>query len=194
MNYDVILASVGGQGGLSVANVVAGAACIEGLFVKQSELHGMSQRGGAVLSSIRLSDKPVASDIIPSGVASLLLSFEPLECLRYLKFLSPQGTIITATNPLINIPNYPNQDELLSNIKSLKKTQLKNVALIDAVALAKEAGNILTGNIVMVGAASHVLPIKTETLKNSIRNFFSKKGEKIVDMNLRAFELGRNAL
>ncbi|HSE37567.1 MAG TPA: 2-oxoacid:acceptor oxidoreductase family protein, partial [Blastocatellia bacterium] len=112
MKYDIILAGVGGQGVLSVSAVIGSAARSQGLFVKLSEVHGMSQRGGGVVANLRLADKPIASDLIPLGGASMILSMEPLESLRYLNYLSPEGVLITSTNPVVNIPDYPNLDEL----------------------------------------------------------------------------------
>ena len=186
MKYDVILAGVGGQGVLSVSAVIAFSAMKEGLFVKQSEVHGMSQRGGAVSSNLRLSDEPIASDLVSKGCASMILSMEPMESLRYLDFLSPDGILITDSTPYENIPIYPNIDEIYSAIKSLP-----NYLLVDAHKLAKEAGSARATNMVITGAASHHLPINVETMKQYIRDIFARKGEKIVESNLKAFELGR---
>lgn len=189
MNYDIVLCGVGGQGGISVSVVIAKAAMAEGLRVKQSEVHGMSQRGGEVLAHLRLSDKEPASPTIPKGCASLILSFEPLEALRYLPWLAADsGTVISATSPLKNMAGYPDAEAVLAELKALPRR-----LLLDADAMAREAGNVKTANMVLVGAAAKHLPIKPESLIAAIREQFARKGEAIVDANLRAFEHGRKA-
>jgi indolepyruvate ferredoxin oxidoreductase, beta subunit len=104
MKKDIILAGVGGQGILSIAAIIGYAAVQTGLYLKQAEVHGMSQRGGDVQSNLRLSDKPIASDLIPHGQADMILSVEPMESLRYLPFLNPEGWLVTNTKPFVNIP------------------------------------------------------------------------------------------
>lgn len=201
MKYDIILAGVGGQGVLSVSAIIASSAMKEGLHVKQSEVHGMSQRGGAVLANLRLSDKPIASDLIPLGAASMVLSMEPLESLRYLKYVDPAGTIITSSDPLVNIPDYPNLDQLLGSIRGLGEaggaaapgTPHVHAVLVDAERLAREAGSARATNMVMVGAASHWLPVRVETIEHFIENLFARKGERVVATNLKAFRSGREA-
>ena len=188
MKYDIILAGVGGQGVLSVSAIIASSAMSEGLIVKQSEVHGMSQRGGAVLANLRLSDAEIASDLIPLGGASMILSMEPLESLRYLQFLAREGTVVTSINPLVNINDYPEQENLLASIRSLPKS-----ILIDSERLAREAGSIRATNMVMTGAASNFLPIKAGTMQQYIETLFASKGEKVVNINLKAFQAGREA-
>ena len=95
MKTDMILSGVGGQGILSIAAVVGEAAVNEGLYMKQAEVHGMSQRGGDVQSNLRLSDQPIASDLIPKGQADLIVSLEPMEALRYLPYLKKDGWLVT---------------------------------------------------------------------------------------------------
>lgn len=186
MKYDVILSGVGGQGVLSVGAVVALGAMKDGLEVKQSEVHGMAQRGGAVVAHLRISDKPIASDLIGRGTASVILSMEPLESLRYLDYLADGGILITSSEPLRNIPDYPDIEVILSRIEALPRYRV-----VEASALAKEAGSPKTKNMVMLGAASLHLPVKPESLRDAIREIFTVKGEKIVDINLKAFNLGR---
>lgn len=188
MRFDIIFAGVGGQGVLSVSAVIASAAMERGLFVKQSEVHGMAQRGGAVLANLRMSDAPVASDLIPQGRASLILSMEPLESLRYLGYLSPAGHVITSINPVRNIPTYPPIDEVLDEIR-----RLPHVSLVDAEKLARAAGSVRAVNMVMVGAASHVLPFEPDLLERLIARRFDSKGAKVVEQNLLAFRAGREA-
>ena len=188
MKYDIVLSGVGGQGVLSLSAVIASAAMDAGLQVKQSEVHGMAQRGGAVLANLRLADRPIASDLIPSGRASLILSMEPLESLRYLGFLAPDGAVITSIHPVKNIPDYPPIEEVLGQVR-----RLPHATLIDSDAIAKQAGSLRATNMVMVGAASRVLPLKPETLERYISTRFASKGEKVVQQNLQAFRAGREA-
>ena len=188
MKYDIVLAGVGGQGTLSVSAIIGASAMSEGLFVKQSEVHGMAQRGGAVVAHLRLADQPVASDIIPSGRASLILSMEPMESLRYLDYLSPDGALITSSDPVKNIDDYPDLDGLLAKVR-----EVPGAVVIDSERLARQAGSARATNMVMVGAASRRLPVKVETMEQFIRQTFAGKGEKVVDINLRAFRAGREA-
>jgi indolepyruvate ferredoxin oxidoreductase beta subunit len=188
MKYDIILAGVGGQGVLSVSAIIAASALEEGLFVKQSEVHGMSQRGGAVLANLRLADGTIASDLIPLGSAAMILSMEPLESLRYLRYLRKDGTLITSSNPLVNIPDYPELEGLLGTIRALP-----NAVLVDSEKLAREAGSVRATNMVMVGAASHRLPVPVEAIELLIKTTFGRKGEKVVESNLAAFRAGREA-
>jgi indolepyruvate ferredoxin oxidoreductase beta subunit len=188
MTFDIILAGVGGQGVLSVSAIIASSAMKEGLAVKQSEVHGMSQRGGAVLANLRLADRPIASDLIPRGSAALILSMEPLESLRYLEFLSEGGTVITATNPVANIPDYPPVDELLATIRSLPRA-----LTVDAESLARKAGSARATNMVMVGAASALLPVAFDTIEHFVQTIFAVKGAKVVETNLKALRAGRAA-
>lgn len=180
------LAGVGGQGILTIAAMIDHAAMQKNLYIKQAEVHGMSQRGGAVESHLRISDKPIFSDLIPLGEADLILSLEPMEALRYLPFLSENGIIITATKPFVNITNYPDEQEVMTTIKN---TGVKYI-FVDAEEIAKAAGSVKTANIVMAGAAANYIGIEREQLLQSIQAMFTKKGDTIVDMNLKAFEMG----
>jgi indolepyruvate ferredoxin oxidoreductase, beta subunit len=188
MKFDIILAGVGGQGVLSVSAIIASSAMKEGLAVKQSEVHGMSQRGGAVLANLRLSDAPIASDLIPRGSAALVLSMEPIESLRYLEYLAADGTVITATEPVVNITDYPPIDDVLAHIRRLPRA-----ILVDADRLARQAGSARATNMVMVGAASHLLPVPFDTIEHFVRTLFAAKGTKVVDTNLKALHAGRDA-
>ncbi len=187
MKNDIILAGVGGQGILSIAAVIGFAAVGNNLFLKQSEVHGMSQRGGDVQSHFRLSDSPVASDLIPLGHADLIISVEPMEALRYLPWLSKKGWIITNSEPFINIDDYPPVNEIIDEIR-----HIKNNIIVDADRIAKESGSARAGNIVILGAASPFISVPYESLENGIRQLFGRKGEEIVEMNLRAMRAGRD--
>ena len=188
MKQDIIIAGVGGQGILSIAYVIDNAALKEGLYFKQAEIHGMAQRGGGVQSHLRISDQDIFSDLIPRGSADLILSVEPMEALRYFDYMGPEGTIVSSSFPFINIPNYPELDTILDAIR-----KAKNSIIIDSKKLAAEAGSALSQNMVMLGAASPFLKLKKENLLEYIGSLFSRKGETIVGMNKKAFELGRAA-
>ena len=186
MKNDIILSGVGGQGILSIAAAIGLAAVANNLFLKQSEVHGMSQRGGDVQSHLRLSDKPVSSDLIPYGNADLIISVEPMESLRYLPWLSENGWLVTNSNPFINISDYPSLDEILKEIK-----KVKNHIIIDADLIAKESGSARSGNMVILGASSLFIDMPYESLENAIRELFQRKGDQIVEANLKAYKAGR---
>lgn len=186
MKNDIILSGVGGQGILSIAAVIGLAAVDNGLFLKQSEVHGMSQRGGDVQSHLRLSGKPVASDLIPEGKADLIISVEPMESLRYLPWLSKSGCVITSSVPFINIPDYPDLQDILNEIRKTPRH-----IIIDADKVAKEAGSVKSGNMVMLGAASLFIKMPYESLEKAISTLFGRKGADVVDVNIKALKAGR---
>jgi indolepyruvate ferredoxin oxidoreductase beta subunit len=188
MKKDIILAGVGGQGTLSIAAIIAHAAVDAGLAVRQSEVHGMAQRGGAVLAHLRLSDGIIASDLIPQGGADLIISMEPLESLRYVQWLSPEGALVSAAEPFINIPNYPDIMGILNRIAAFPINRI-----VEAAGLAKEAGSVKAVNMIMVGAASPFLPIPEKTLEAAIAVMFASKEPAIAEANKKAFKLGRTA-
>jgi indolepyruvate ferredoxin oxidoreductase beta subunit len=185
MKTDIILSGVGGQGILSIAAVIAQAALVEGLHIKQSEVHGMSQRGGDVQSNLRLSSRPVASDLIPKGRADLIISLEPMESLRYLPYLKPDGWIVTNSQPYDNIPNYPPIEKVYAELKKLPRT-----IVIDVETLAREAGSTRAANIVILGAAAPFLGVEFANIEDGVRRFFSRKGEDVVQLNLKALRAG----
>jgi indolepyruvate ferredoxin oxidoreductase beta subunit len=186
MKKDIILAGVGGQGILSIAATIGYAAVESGLFLKQSEVHGMSQRGGDVQSHFRLSDKDIASDLIPQGSADIIISVEPMEALRYVSMLAPDGWVITNTTPFNNIPNYPNIDDVLAEIK-----KLPNAIQMNAEQIAKDLGSPRSANIVVLGAATPFLGMELEKFENALRTIFGRKGDKVVDVNIAALHAGR---
>lgn len=185
---DIILAGVGGQGILSIAFVIDHAALKEGFNVKQAEVHGMAQRGGAVQSHLRLSKDRIWSDLIPRGEADMILSVEPLEALRYLDFLHPGGKLVTSSTPFVNIPDYPDQEKLIGRIR-----EIPGSVIVDSEALAKEAGTSKVQNTVMLGAAAKDLVVNEDSLLESIKVLFAPRGDKVLEANIRAFELGRRA-
>ncbi|MFW6131114.1 MAG: indolepyruvate oxidoreductase subunit beta [Candidatus Aminicenantaceae bacterium] len=188
MKQDIILAGVGGQGILSIAFVIDNAALKDGFYFKQAEVHGMAQRGGAVQSHLRISKEKIYSDLIPKGSADMIISVEPLEVLRYFDYLSMEGIIVTSRNPYENIPDYPDVNEIMSQIRKSKK-----VIDVDSVKLAKEAGTTKAQNMVVLGVASSDLPIKEESLLEFIEVLFKDRGEKLVELNRKAFHLGQEA-
>ena len=186
MKIDIKLAGVGGQGILSIATVLGEAATAAGLQLKQAEVHGMSQRGGDVQSDLRLSTEPIWSDLIPLGGADLIISMEPMEALRYLPYLAPEGVVVTSSHPFVNIPNYPDEAALLAELDALPR-----VARKDIEETARTAGLPKSANMVLLGAMAAVLHIlEPEKLREGIRRIFARKGEAVVASNLKAFDAG----
>ena len=186
MKQDIILAGVGGQGILSIATVIGSAALEQGLHLKQAEVHGMSQRGGDVQSNLRLSSDPIHSDLIPRGAADLVVSLEPMEALRYIPWLAKEGWIITNTVPFVNIPDYPEMEKVMGELK-----RLPQVIAIDVDAIAKEVGSPRSANMVLLGATAAVLDILDPgRLRDGIRRIFGRKGADIVEANIKAFDAG----
>ncbi len=183
MKTDIILAGVGGQGILSIDATIGMAALHKDLYLKQAEVHGMSQRGGAVQSNMRISDKPIASDLIPMGAADIILSVEPMESLRYLPFLKKDGWLVTNTTPFVNITNYPEVEAVMAEIK-----KHKNHIAFDADNIAAEFGSKRSSNIVMFGAATPFFEISFESFEEGIRQIFARKGEDIINVNLQALK------
>ena len=186
MKKDIILCGVGGQGILSIATIIGEAATKAGLHLKQAEVHGMSQRGGDVQSNLRLSTDTIYSDLIPMGGTDVVISMEPMESLRYLPYLSKSGTIVTSSKPFINIPNYPDEAALNAELDALP-----SVVKLDIESIAKDAGNARGANMVLLGMAAPFIEIVTvEQLRDAIAVVFARKGEKVVEGNLKAFDMG----
>ena len=186
MKTDIILCGVGGQGILSIATIIGEAALKENLFIKQAEVHGMSQRGGDVQSNLRISSEPIHSDLIPKGAADVIISMEPMEALRYLPFLKKDGWIITSSTPFVNIPNYPDIEVIKDDLK-----KLQNVVLIDIEQLAKDAGVARSANVILLGAAQRALGIEYDKLEEAVRRVFERKGEAVVEANIKALAIGK---
>ena len=186
MKKNIILWGVGGQGILSIATIIGEAATEAGINLKQAEVHGMSQRGGDVQSNLRLSTESIYSDLIPQAGADVVISMEPMEALRYLPYLSPKGTIVTSSKPFINIPNYPDQEALMAELDSMP-----SVVKLDIESVAKDAGNARSANMVLLGMAAPFIEIlSVEQLRNAITVIFARKGEAVVEANLKAFDCG----
>ena len=186
MKSDIILAGVGGQGILSIAATIGMAALENDLQLKQSEVHGMSQRGGAVQSHLRISDKSISSDLIPVGKADLIISVEPMEGLRYLSYLTTDGWLVTNSKPFINIPDYPEMEKLIELID-----KVKNHVILDSDKIAQKIKSLRSSNMVMLGAASLFIDIPYTSFEVGIEKIFSRKGEQIVKLNLDALKTGR---
>ena len=187
MKSDIILSGVGGQGILSIAATIGMAALENHLHLKQAEVHGMSQRGGAVQSHLRISEKEIASDLIPLGKADLIISVEPMESLRYLPWLSENGWLVTNTTPFVNITDYPDVKDLLAEIE-----KLPHHIAINADEIARQVKSPRSSNIVMLGASSPFLDLPYESLEIGIKKIFGKKGEKVVQLNIDALKAGRD--
>lgn len=188
MKKDIILSGVGGQGILTIAATIGTAAVNKGMNLKQAEVHGMSQRGGDVISNLRLSDHEIYSDLIPKGKADLLISVEPMEALRHVGMLSDEGWMITNSKAFNNISDYPEMEEVYQEIK-----KIKNHIMIDADDIAKDLGNIKAANIVILGAALEYLGLTYDDLEGSIRMILGRKGEDIIQLNLTALKAGLEA-
>ena len=185
MKKDIILCGVGGQGILSIATIIGEAATKAGLNLKQAEVHGMSQRGGDVQSHLRLSDTEIYSDLIAEGSADMIISMEPMESLRYLPYLAADGKIVTSNKPFVNIPNYPEMTDVTTALESLPSVAM------DIEEVAKNAGNARGANMVLLGMAARYLQILTpDQLCEAIRTIFARKGEAIVEANIKAFQAG----
>ena len=186
MKKDIILCGVGGDGIVSVAKIISDAALNLGMNVKQSEIHGMSQRGGSVFSHLRISSEPIFADVIPEGKADIILSSEPMEALRYLPFLGPDGVVITNSDPFINITNYPDIEKV-----NAEQAKLKRCVSFNANAIAKELN--ARGNMVLLGAAAPYLELPFEELEKAIKAIFGRKGDAVVETNIKAIRAGRDA-
>ena len=189
MKKDIILCGVGGQGILSIATIIGEAATETGINLKQAEVHGMSQRGGDVQSNLRLSTDVIYSDLIQKGGADLIISMEPMEALRYLPYLSKDGVVVTSNKPFVNIPHYPDQDALFAELSALP-----HVVQLDIEAVAHEAGSARSANVVLLGmAAKYIEILSADALRSAVAKIFERKGEKVVEANLKAFDMGAEA-
>ena len=189
MKKDIILAGVGGQGILTIATIIGEAAAKAGVNLKQAEVHGMSQRGGDVQSNLRLSTELIHSDLIKQGAADLIISMEPMEALRYIPYLNREAWVVTSSHPFKNIPNYPDEEALTKELDNLP-----HVATLPIEDVAKENNLPKSANVILLGMAARYIDILTpDQLRESITRVFANKGEKVVEANLKAFDLGLEA-
>ncbi len=189
MKCDIILSGVGGQGILSIAAVIGEAIRTEGLQIKQAEVHGMSQRGGDVQTNLRISSESIDSDLIALGSADAIISLEPMEALRYTPYLKEKGWVVTSSKPFINIPNYPAEEAVIEELK-----KLPNLLTLDVEQIAKDAGVTRSANIVLLGAASTILSIEQKDLEAGIARIFARKGQEVIDANIKALRIGAEAV
>ncbi|MCK4873876.1 MAG: indolepyruvate oxidoreductase subunit beta [Phycisphaerales bacterium] len=188
MKRDILLSGVGGQGAISIASATAQLALRNELSIKQSESHGMSQRGGAVVSHIRYADHPVYSDLIEHGAADLIIAVEPMEALRYVDYLAPEGVIVTSVTPVLNIANYPSLDEILDHLRGFA-----GHIMLDAEHLAKAAGTAKAANMVLLGAASPYMGMPEDQWNALLADIWHSKGDKVIKANQQAFAIGLDA-
>ena len=189
MKKDIILCGVGGQGILSIATIIGEAATKANINLKQAEVHGRSQRGGDVQSNLRLSTDTIYSDLIPQGGADVIISMEPMEALRYLPYLAKDGVIVTSNKPFVNIPNYPDSQQLFDELAALPN----KVVMLDIEAVAKDCGSPRSANVVLLGmAAKYIEILSSEALRDAVATIFARKGEAVVEANLKAFDLGNS--
>lgn len=190
MKKDIILAGVGGQGILTIATIIGDAAAVAGLSLKQAEVHGMSQRGGDVQSNLRLSTDTIHSDLIKQGATDIIISMEPMEALRYISYLNNDGWVVTSSHTYKNIPNYPDEQSLMEELQALP-----HAAILPIDDLAKENNVPKSANVVLLGmAAKYIEILSPEQLRESVKRVFAQKGEKVVEMNCKAFDIGLNAI
>ena len=187
MKVDIILCGVGGQGILSIATIIGEAALQADLYIKQAEVHGMSQRGGDVQSTLRISSQPIYSDLVAKGAADVIISMEPMEALRYVDYLKPDGWVVTSSAPFVNIPNYPALEDIQAAL-----AQLPHVVSLDIETLAKDNGVPRSANVILLGAAASTLGLSYEQLEGAVRRVFGRKGEAIVEANIKALAIGRD--
>jgi indolepyruvate ferredoxin oxidoreductase, beta subunit len=188
MKTDVILAGVGGQGILTIAAVLGRAALAQGLHLKQAEVHGMAQRGGAVQSHFRMADEPIHADVVPRGRADMILAMEPMEALRYTGWLKPGGRLISNSRPVLNLSDYPPEEDLRAAFDAIPDS-----LLFDGSAIAEEEGASRALNMAMLGAASPFLPIAEEAIQAAMASYFQGKGDRVLEANRRVFKRARDA-
>jgi indolepyruvate ferredoxin oxidoreductase beta subunit len=185
--FNILISGVGGQGVLLTSKVIAEAALLAGLDVKQSEVHGMAQRGGSVLSQVRFGDT-VFSPIVSEGEADLLIGFEPLETARYLHFLKDEGVVVYNTRSIGTIGVSIAAEKYPADINTVIKDRVKTVMPFDGTQLAVAAGDKRTLNLVLLGAALSFLPLKESVILEAIKNTVPKK---VLEINQKAFAAGR---
>jgi len=186
---NIALVGVGGQGILLASEVVSLAAMLSGYDVKKSEVHGMAQRGGSVMSEVRYGEK-VHSPLIPYGEADFLVSFEALEAVRNADMLALGGTALINTQTIIPVTVSSGQQPWVDDLDDRIERAFQNRILIDALTAARDAGNIRTVNMVMTGALSRLMEINEDAWLQAMKEVIPSK---YLEVNLRAFEAGKEA-
>lgn len=184
--HGIVLSGVGGQGVLSLAQIALEALRRSGLQALQSEIHGMSQRGGSVHAQVCFSEAPLTSPIIDEGCADLLIALEPLEALRYVAMLRMNGHLVVSEEPQVNMEGYPPLEDVYAALKAVRGAHL-----VDTEDLARRLSHRQAGGMALLGMASKYLPVPVETWHEVIRERFESKGLRICEKNLEAFEAGR---
>lgn len=186
----IMIVGVGGQGSLLASRLLGNVLLSQGFDVKVSEVHGMSQRGGSVVTYVKYGEK-VYSPVIEKGEADVIISFEELEAARYLPYLKKGGHIITSTQKIDPMPVITGAAEYPENI--VKKIEEKGVKVtaVDALSLAEQAGNSKASNVVLMGVASKSTDFDVSVWHNAIKTCVPPK---FLELNQKAFELGREAV
>lgn len=187
---NVSLVGVGGQGILLTSDILAKAATLAGLDVKKSEIHGMAQRGGSVISQVRFGDK-VYSPIIQDGASDLLVSFERLEALRWRHLLAPDGKVLINDMNMTPVTVSSGQQPAVEDLDARLKAEYPGARYLDAMALAQALGNIRAMNMVIAGALSTLTPFGADVWEQAMRERIPAK---LLEMNVKAFEAGRAAV
>lgn len=187
---NVSLVGVGGQGILLTSDILAKTAALAGLDVKKSEIHGMAQRGGSVISQVRFGEK-VFSPIIPDGASDLLVSFERLEALRWRHLLAPDGKVLINDMNMTPVTVSSGQQPAVTDLDARLKAEYPGALYVDAMALAEKVGNTRAMNMVIAGALSTLTPFGPEVWERAIRE---RVPGKLLEMNVKAFESGRKAV
>ena len=185
----ISLVGVGGQGTLLASEILCRAALLSGKDVKKSEVHGMAQRGGSVVSQIRVGDK-IHSPLIGTGETDILISFEKVEALRFSHFLSPDGVAMVNDQEIMPVTVSSGQAQWPSDLDEKLKSTFANLELIPALDIARKLGNVRTVNVVMIGALSKHLPVSDETWREAIKALVKPQ---FLDLNLQAFDAGLEA-
>lgn len=185
-NLNLLLVGVGGQGTILASKVLVEVVLQSGLDVKMSEIHGMAQRGGSVITHVKIGEK-VYSPLVEKGEADIILSFEQLEALRWLEYLKPQGQIIVSTQVIEPVPVILGKAEYPRDIVGALRKKAGIVNAVEALAIAEECGNSKVSNVVMIGVLAQKLNFPEEKWLNSLRD---KVPKRLLDVNLRAFKRG----
>jgi indolepyruvate ferredoxin oxidoreductase beta subunit len=187
--HGIVLSGVGGQGVLSLAQILLEALRRSGLQALQSEIHGMSQRGGSVHAQDCFSSLPLTSPIIEEGRADLLIALEPLEALRYVSMLAIHGHLVVSEEPQVNMEGYPPLDDVYAALKAVP-----GAPLVDTEDLARRLNHRQAGGMVLLGMASKFLPVAASVWREVISQRFESKGPRVTEKNLEAFEVGRGLI
>ena len=185
MSCKIIVSGVGGQGAITIAQLILGAAFKDNLYALQSEVHGMSQRGGAVNAHVIVSSMEVFSPVVMAGDGDILISLEPLETLRYLPLLKSGAHVIAAMEPVVNMDNYPEREELMGAL-----ARIPGVQLIDTETHSRALNAKKSGNIILLGVAARHMGIASARWREALTERFAGKGEAIITKNIEAFECG----